>query len=239
MASLSQLETRVRNLVLDETQVVLDRVDDEIRAAQRELEDDHVFLVMEDEQEITTVEGARTHANYAKPADYLRSLTTARPVVVDGIGEKTKIDWLIRYGDRNDLYSDNPLQTGMPQHVYERDEDWEIFPYPNALAPGGALFADGNWRIRIGYAKRLPSLSTPGSTNWFSDNAEDALVYMAAVRGLKTNRDWEEAALMGVDAEKEKRIVKHRDRMRRVFKQRLLRPMLGARGSAFQPRRVR
>lgn len=239
MASLFDITARVQGILIVATTAATARIPPEIRQAQRDLEDAHGFLAMEDEQELVTVEDARSHANYAKAADWIRSRMDARPVRVDGTGAVQEIDWIISWGDRARLYSDDPLDKGAPRHVYERLSDFLLFPYPDALAPGGALFADGNWRVRIPYFKRLATLTSPAQTNWFSENAEEYLVQKAAGRVLAFNRDREESlfALQAARAERDRLIGE--DKKRRLAKQRLLRPRAGARGSSFQVRGIR
>lgn len=230
------LEARVQAIVQDLPTGVAARIVPEIQQAQLDLEDAHGFLAMEGEFEIVTVEDARTDAGYAQPADFLRTRMDARPVRVSGTGSTTEIDWLVSYGDRARLYSDDPLDKGAPRHLYERLSDFEVFPYPDALAPGGSLFADGNWRLRVPYFKRLAALSAGGSSNWFSDNAEEYLVQRAAGRVLAFNRDHEESLLALANAKSEERRVIGEDKKRRLAKQRLLRPRTGARGSAYASR---
>lgn len=241
-ANLSTIKARVEGLVIDVTAEAAARVEPAVRHAQREIEGDHGFLAMEDEFEFATVEDQRTHASYAKPDRFLRPRSDARPVRVDGKGATQEIDWLIAYGDRAAHYSDDPLDKGAPAHLYERDADFEVFPYPDALAPGGTLFADGHWRIRVPYFRRQPVLQTVAPqnfTNWFTREAEEYLVYRAAAIVDAFNRDWEEAALVQVTAQQQHDRLIREDKRARLAKQRLLRPVRGARGSAFQRRGLR
>lgn len=239
MTTLSQIQSRVEDVVLELGSDAAGRVSPEILEAMKEIEEAHGFLHMEQTQEIVTVEDARDHASYAKDALFLRTRMDARPVLVDGTGATRKIDWLISKDDEVDLYSDDPVDKGAPKHLYETATAWRIFPYPDALAPSGTLFSDGNWRVRIPCFYRIAQPGTPSGSNWWTDNAEQYLVHRAAARVLAFNRDWEEAALVQGEATVQQQRLIANDKRQRLAKQRLLRPNRGARGSAYQARGLR
>lgn len=250
MSNLTALQDRVRDIVVDVTAKAEARIVPEIQNAQRELEDAHGFLIMETTLTITTIEGQRGGgATYLKPglsggpggSFFIRSRMDARPVLQDGTGATTEIDWLVAESDIVRLYSDDPDEKGAPRHILERDDHFEIYPLPDKLAPGGSLFSDGNWRVKIPYFTRLTTLTSGGipPNNWFSDNAEEYLVWQAAGKVLAFNRDHEESLLALQRALAEKNRLIAQDKKARLAKQRLLRPRLGARGSAFQTRTIR
>ena len=237
MSTFATIQARVLTVLLDQTQVAAARVDDEVRQAQRELEDKHKFLSMLSEHEFATVEDSR--GPYAYPSGYLEPAVDGAPLLVDGTGALDEIDWIGAYRDRARLYSDDPTDKGAPKHVFEATTGFEVFPYPDALAPGGTLFSDGNWRIRVPCYTRLLTLTNGTDENWFTSNAEDYLVYRAASILLQLNRSWEQALLVENQAAREMQRVIRADKKRRLTKGPLLRPVSGVRAPSNAARRYR
>lgn len=238
--SFSSIVAQVEALVIDLSTATSAQITPQIHEAQKEIEEDHGFLAMEQIHQFTTTPNLR--GPYVLPERYLRARTDARPILVDGIGATIQMDWLMAYTDQTVLYSDDPIEVGRPRNLVENIDDFEVFPLPDQLSPVGTISSDGNWIIRVPYFQRQQTLGTTGNTvtdNWFSDNTAQYLAYGAAARVMAFNRDWEEASLNAALALDLKNRAIKEDKKRRLSRMRLMRPQRGARGSAYQFRGIR
>lgn len=237
MATLAELRSDVQEIVIDLTDAASDaNVDKAIQKAQRDLEDAHEFSPMEATFSFVCVVGSSEHANYSKPATWLRSRVDVGPLLYDTVYDQAaEIDWLISEGDRARLEPGSFLSPipsefhGKPKYIQELATSFRVLPAPDAVT----------WTILVPYYKRLDTLSSDTSQNWFTTNAEKYLVFRAASRILALNRDWDEAAFYDSLATNELRRAILSDKKLRAKKRRLLRPVSGAKSSSFQPRRLR
>ena len=240
MANLAGIASDVADLVLDLNAKVTAQIEPQIREAQKEIEEDHGFLAMQQIHQFTTVADMR--GPYPTPERYLRARTDARPILIDGIGATIQMDWMMAFTDQTVLYSKDPIEIGRPRNLVENLEDFEVFPLPDQLSPSGTISSDGNWIIEVPYFQRQPTLQNTGSpvlTNWFTENTDQYLVYSAAARVMAFNRDWEEASLNAALASDFRNRAIKEDKKRRLSRMRLMRPQRGARGSAYQFRGIR
>jgi hypothetical protein len=195
VATLQELEQRVRDTTENLDPVVNAAVPDYLRAAQAEAEDRHIFLAMEGSvAELVTTTGQRKLAD--KPADWLRRLDV--PVWVHGMsGRHVPFEWAGSRGQLHQLYSASPDAThyGSPRHLLELEAELWVYPLPDALNPAGTAWSLGTYPVHIWYAARLATLTDPAHTNWFSENLADYLVARAAGEAFLQNRDYDGSAV--------------------------------------------
>lgn len=85
-------------------------------------------------------------------------------------------------------------------------------------AGGIAVDLEGEYRVRIPYWRRIPELSSQNTSNWFSDNATEYLVFAAAAEGLLMNIDDRRAGIYSQRSEKELRRLIRQDKRERFDK---------------------
>lgn len=214
----STLIARAKRLLID-THAELDlELPFYLRAAQQRAEDDYAWEGTRASITLTLDSGAadpRVPVE-AKPADWNGKLD--QPYVLEGDGTTTPIEW---NQDAVDLVTQfQELTIGRPRYLFETEGGWFVLPGADGLAAKGSLFSDGEYRIVVGYKKRLTQLGPASpfvTTNWFSENLGEYLLYETVADGFEFF--WEDAG----KAEKwrlraglEYRRAKSRDKAKRL-----------------------
>ena len=177
MTNFAALKSRVEGVILDTNTAVVAEIPGYIRKAQAELEDDRALQVLEASWTTDLAEGEQT---LTKPDDY-NGLRT-KPYRVNDDGTNTFLEML---GSEVAIGSLDTDDTGAPR-LFVDDSYTELLTYPLADAEG--TFTD-KYRIVSQYWKRLAALTEDSDTNWFSDNAEDYLIWRASELAFDFNRD--------------------------------------------------
>lgn len=117
-----------------------------------------------------------------------------RPYYVHFSGAVTHIQWALSHEDVTQMFSDMPDDKGAPQYVFDRSAagDLAVYPFPD----GESDYGDGEYRIGIPYTKYLAALVNATDTNWFTDNAENFLVYASVGELLARLQQGEAVAWM-------------------------------------------
>lgn len=188
MANFGTIVSRVQARIIDLPQVVRDEVPTLVNAVIRAMQDQYNFSVMESlGGPYTTV--VDTRELNAKPSNfkeyfgdpYYQEYTTGKTRPMGVINSRS---------DMRGYFS--TLDRGYPQFLLEAEPSdagvrtWEVWPLPD----GQSDWDDEEYRIYVPYYRYLPALSTDTSTNWFTENAEEYIVYMA--QGEAFGVDWDE-----------------------------------------------
>lgn len=213
MPSLSNLEARVKRILVDvPTDTSLD-LRTLMQESQAEIEEAHNWRHMHEELTATTSNLTRTLV--AKPALWFRAL--GDPYWYDGDGITTQLKW-IGYPDAltrgyNSFWT---TDGGTPKHLRETESNIEVYPLPDTNSPTGAVYSDGDYRIVIPYLKREALLDTDASENWWTTNAVEYMVAATAAEAFIMNRDREEAFVWSAKAREEKRMLIRNDKKSRL-----------------------
>lgn len=119
---------------------------------------------------------------------YVEELGMTYPIAV--ASSKTAAEMAFGTDPTLDFGRPQVIAQGEPSDSGERK--FEVYPFPD----GNSDYADGEYRIRIPYFRFLPVLTTDAATNWFTDNAEEWIVFRATARGFARlwgedhARDW-------------------------------------------------
>ena len=234
MGTFNDIKTRVRDILIDvpaRTENALGRT---IVKAVTDLQNKHNFRIMEAEVAYTTT--VASHALGALPADWKEA--RGKPFL--RIGEGGTLGTLpISITQSKDVitavYSiDDPNDKGEPRELLEASETTiEVYPFPDNLSQ----WNDGDHRVVVQYWKRLPDLSAPSDTNWFTDNAEDVIVFEAAGQLFTVNWDETRGAIWQAKGAAAARLIINTDKRSRVSKAATLSISLGARRSTRERRR--
>lgn len=223
MSTFAAIKSRVGRYLIDLPTETNSEIGAWVNRAAKLAQDDHNFRFQEATAEFTTTDGTRLLGSV--PSDWKEA--RAAPWVLEGDSETTEIEWITQ-SDAIRLYSDSALDVGFPRHVMETSTGFDIYPYPDGLSLNG----DGEYRVKIPYWKYLPELSGDTDTNWFTDNAEDYLVYLATAEGMVFNRDEERAAVYFTKASEDLMRAVKVDKRSRLPKRITLRPMKGVYASS-------
>jgi hypothetical protein len=82
-------------------------------------------------------------------------------------------------------YWPDDSQTGVPKYFANYDDDSTL------LAPT----PDSNYRVEMQYVARIETLSTTNTTNWLTENADDALLYGCLSEASIFTKNMEDYAL--------------------------------------------
>ncbi len=222
----SALETRVQEIIIDDSTVLVARVVPEIQKAQRDLEEGpYNFIVQEAEVAGPPAVALGASSVVALPANWLEPRGVGNRLVGGALED---MDDLVTSPTLRWLEWDEELfreQTAAAANTSARNAP--TFLTIIAATIHAFPYADAAYTFRIPYWKRLATLSAAGDTNDWAHDFEDFLVFRASARCLLFNRDHEEAiryeayaqaelkSLVRVDKRKRFRKANNRLRLRR------------------------
>ena len=234
MATLDNIKTRVRDILIDVPSRTEDALERTIVKAVTDIQLDHNFRIMEAEQAYTTVEATRTLGTL--PSDWKEA--RGRPWLRIGEGGVLGTTLIFITQSKDDIianYSiDDPNDKGEPIDIFEASETTlEVYPFPDLLSQ----WDNGNHRVVVPYWKTLPDLTAPSDTNWFTDNAEDYIVFEAAGNLFAVNWNDERGAIWTARGRAAATLLINVDKRSRLTKAATLSMSLGARPGTRHRRR--
>lgn len=223
MGTYIDLQNEVNTLLIDTPQAVQTLVPKFVNRAIRKLQVKHNFKVMESNVVGTTTFGSRVIV--ARPTDW--KSPRGNPYYIQEIGKPREIYWISSEAEAVARYGNNvDLDYGDPRALFEDDlsAEFNAYPYPDGLSD----YADGEYRLIIPYWKYLGLLIADNDTNWFTDNAEQWVIYQSVAEGFYANEDEARAEKWEIRAAKEYKDVVAVDKDRRISETTSLVPHLGA-----------
>lgn len=214
MATYLELQTRVKERVIDLPPTVTNRVPLLVNQAIRSMQRAYNFRAMEVSQSMVTTEGSLTPTpntislfkEYRDKGPYLLShLTKGRRYVTTS---QPNADLALL---------SNPDIPETPQFLINSVDQagvttFTVAPYPDALSD----WDDGNYRIVVPAYVYTPDLLNNGDTNWFTLNADDYIESKAASMAFGLNWDYNSMALLAQDAANIQKEVVKADKMNRL-----------------------
>lgn len=220
----AELQTEVQTILIDTPPAIIALTGKFVNRAVRKLQLKHNFKAMEAELTTTTTLFTRPLLD-PRPSDWKEArnkpfYTQFGEVYEMRIGD-IAMEAKSRYGD------DAELNFGSPRMLIENEDtgQFDVYPFPD----GAADSADGEYTITIPYWKFLAALSGDLSTNWFTTNAEEYIIYRAAGFGFYANEDEDRGDKWFRLAAGEFGDVLRADKQRRLANTDTLVPHLGAR----------
>lgn len=182
-----EIQTEVAGNVIDTPPFVQSNIPFYINRAIRKLERRHNFYIMRALTPVfVTTEGVSTLG--AVPADFKD--WRARPYMVEFLGRvlplATAVDPVepqIAFGISVDT------DQRMPYVVYRDNTSGTDTFYVAPLPDGNSDWSDGEYRIYVPYWKYLPDLAAEADTNWFTENAEEWVMYRATALAFEADHD--------------------------------------------------
>lgn len=223
MATYAELQAETLLLVIDTPTAVQNLVPSMVRRAVRKLQVKHNFKCMEAETTFITASLNRTLGD--RPTDW--KMPRGNPYYIEQLGQTRDLQWVSARADAQARWgTSTDFDYGRPQGVYEDDlsQVFTVYPFPDTLSD----YSDGNYRVTVPYWKYLGNLIAPGDTNWFSDNADEFIVYTAASDCFYANEDETRAQLWKTRAQMEYKDIVMVDKDRRLGETQQLVPHLGA-----------
>lgn len=197
MATFQELQDRVENRVIDLPAAVTGEIPTLVNSAIRSLEQKYNYRAMESTLAATTTENEQVLV--ARPNNW--KAARGRPYVrrgQDGELGDWPIDWALTFNAVIERWNrEDPLTVGEPSVVFENEDNFEVYPLPDALSD----WTDGDHRVVIPYWKYLTDLSAGSDTNWFTVNAEEYIVARAAAEAFFINQDGKWGAFWLIRAE--------------------------------------
>lgn len=182
MATLGEIEAEVLRIVEDDPGDVTAStvIRTHIRRAQRAIEDRCAF----DAQRTTNaLVVTATDFNFALPAGFI---AMRRPPVVLNRATDKEYTRLQEIDDFNALGV--PPVYGSPKYwKIAQDSIIRIWPFGDGLGPSDS--AVGGYDVEIDYWQRLPTLTAPADTNYWTENMDDVLAFRAAAFVFSEMRD--------------------------------------------------
>lgn len=218
------IKTEVLGNIIDTPTFVSGNVGAYVNRAMKKLMQKHNFKVMEAEEAYTTTAGTRILG--MRPSDWKQP--RGRPYYIDAFGSPRQFHWVSEKSQAIFSTGDSTtFDTGSPRYLYEDDlpQELNVFPYPDGLSD----YSDGEYRITVPYWKYLGELISDGDTNWFTDNAEQWLIFRATADAFYADHDEARAQLWESRAALEYRDVLVLDKTRRLAEVDTLVPHIGAR----------
>ena len=216
MATFKQLQDRVKNRIIDLPDATVAEIPNFINEAIIDAENTHNFRIMEASIEMVTTQGTHTLGDIASFKEM-----RARPWVRMFEGNQVQIEWAPSEDQINAYYARNDLTAiGRPESILQVDIDddqtasFEVYPYADGLSN----FPDDEYRVNLPYWKYLPRLVGDNDENWFTNNAEQFVVWAAAAKAFEFNEDDQRADrnLLKAQAELQKLVkVDKRSRLAR------------------------
>lgn len=186
MADFETVTARVKDIIIDETDIVANNAGQYVNDAIREFQERMNVDDMRAKVEIVTDVGAADPQILGVFDTVLPSFKGPRetPYIMHGDGVEEPMVFA-RSGDliRNNFDTASSTDIGAPQALY-KDEDANLLVFP--LPDGNSLNGDGEYRINIPYWKYLPEL-TGSQSNFFIDRMKNAVTYKAAAMGFYDN----------------------------------------------------
>lgn len=206
-----ELKTEVLTHVIDTPTSITTLVPTFVKRAVRKIQQKHNFKVMEAKATFTTSPLQRILGT--RPSDW--KAPRGNPYFVEFFGSLKDMQWVASDSDGIARWGNNSqYDYGFPQAIFEDDlpSEFQVFPYPDALSD----YADGNYRITVPYWKYLGQLISDGDTNWFTDNADEWIVYQAVADAFYTNQDIQHAQIWSNRAKTEYADILLLDKDRRL-----------------------
>lgn len=226
MANFNTLQTFVQNRLIDVQAVTTSEIVPAINKAIRKLQDLHNFAVMEAWTGfVTTTPTPLTHVLGTLPADYKELRRTEEPFYVDNTGNPVRmfvrptLDAVLdefalnaqtEIGDPHVLWISRTDSGGGNAENSGPGMQASLWPYPDGQSNytgtttvpmpdglGNALSVPATqYPILLPYFRYLPPLVQGTDQNWFTDNAEDFIVWYASAQGFRLNWDFEKAEML-------------------------------------------
>lgn len=184
----AELKAEVLTLVIDVPTAVQTLTPRFVTRAVRKLQQKHNFKTMEAEFSINTVPLTRELA--PRPSDWKQP--RGNPYFIENNGRVVDMQWVSNRSDAQFRWGTNSqFNFGHPQGLYEDDlsATFSVYPYPDALSD----YPDGNYLVTVPYWKYLGNLIADGDTNWFTDNADEWIVYTSVAMAFSANEDEQRA----------------------------------------------
>lgn len=154
-----------------------------VNRAIRDLQRKRSFYVMQ--TVVTQTTTFETRIMDAVPTDF--KMFNGKPYYVEELGRTIWVAVAPSRSAAEAAFGTEPdTDYGRPQVILRSEPDdlgasnFEVFPFPD----GNSDYADGEYRIRIPYFRYFPLLSAEADTNWFTENAEEWIIFRATARGF-------------------------------------------------------
>lgn len=221
MATFAEIKTEVNLLLIDTPAAIQTLVPRFVNRAIRGLQKRHNFHVMKASVSYSTVAEARLLG--ATPDDWKQArdkayITTSRGSVIELTTVAEEIEALAATGANPDF------DYGQPRFIRLGETQFEVYPFPDGMSD----YDDGEYRVTVPYWKYLPDLTGDGATNWFTINAEEAVIWSAVSDGFYANEDEGRAQIWQSRAFEARRQVLNTEKYRQMSDTQTLVPHFGA-----------
>lgn len=218
-----EIKTEVSTFVIDVPASVTALLPNLINRSMKRLQQRHNFKVMEAKASFTTVVGTRLLGSV--PPDWKEP--RGNPYYVEDLGSVREMFFAQDEANAVARYGDDPdLDFGDPRLIVEDAtlQQFNAYPYPDGISD----YSDGEYRVVVPYWKFFTPLSADADTNWFTQNAENYIIYDSIAMAFYANEDEGRAKVWEVLAMKEYNDAINTDKARRVAEVQSFAPHLGA-----------
>lgn len=200
MSNFSTLKERVLRRVIDAPTAVQTEVPLLLNNALLAIQQRYNFEAMKRSASYITTENTRLLG--ALPTRF--KAWRDRPLLLPNEGTNRNRDLLSIQSDEDAQTEWGEDQTGRPSALAlsTPTEDsglsaLNVYPLPDGLSD----YSDGEYRIKLPYWGYVAPLASDGDTNWFTENAEEFLIFYATAEAFDV--DWDDAAMTKYTAKRE------------------------------------
>lgn len=212
MSTFANIQTSVRQLVIDLPPTVQQSIPRLVNNAIRSIQRKYNFTAMEGEDQIITTPGPPfSTRNIARFKEYqdkgpflYRSQSKGSKLAVGLFSEINTVLQTTQVDSPQFLISSLDGSTNIMTFY--------VIPYTDSNSD----FDDGNYRIIIPYYSYTADLVNDDDTNWFTNNADDYIIYKAVGEAFGLDWDYNSMALWLQRAEEKFKEVKLADKYRRL-----------------------
>jgi hypothetical protein len=218
MATFLDLQTQVKDLLVDLPLSVKEYVKTLIREAIKDLQIRHNYRVMRAAFVVSTT--INNHVVGNLPGDWKQP--RRNPWYTTAVGDEREIAWI--GNEEDELFrryaATDVITKGAPAHLFARTVgsdgtlQLEVYPLPDGLSDWtdeSSSFPVGEYNLYVPYYRYMANLELDTDANWFTVHASRAVVSQAAAQGFLKNWDEQRAAVHSQLATVHERILRRQD----------------------------
>lgn len=208
MATFDELVTEVQTHLIDTPTAIQSLTGTFVNRAIRHLQRKHNYRAMQQSGTFVTVNGSRV---LSPVLSNFKDFRYPKPQVRRFDGSSYDMHMATEREAVSTYGNDVTMDVGVPRllSINAAQTELSVYPYPDDLSD---YTADGEYRIAVWYYAYTSYLSG-SQTNWFTEYADEAIVFRAVYDGFMTNQDITHAAVWKQRYEEARKDLENADKL--------------------------